>query len=273
MLTIDVLISVTNAHIVRVKEALPQPLPGVNYIISYQYTEDKYLDLIPEQLKKDPDISLYKIKGKGLSSNRNNALKYATGDLVYFIDDDTVMLPNAFDTIRQIFEENPHLDIALFQAQNYAGKPLRYYEENAKEIVSFNDRFKVFAYETVCRRESIQGKLQYNEHFGLGSNLFLCYEQQVWLEDAVRKGLKLQYFPIPIIQTSAIIKPRFVFHDSNIQKALGGLLNYTYGIRAYWKALQFACWSAHYKKAKFWSLLRGQLNGIWTARRGHIQNT
>ena len=42
MLTIDILISVKDKKIVRIKEALPEAQEGVKYIICFQYTDEKF---------------------------------------------------------------------------------------------------------------------------------------------------------------------------------------------------------------------------------------
>ena len=156
MLTIDILISVKDKKIVRIKEALPEAQEGVKYIICFQYTDEKYLKLIPEELKGYDDVKLVLKNETGLSRSRNQLLEMATGDLVYFIDDDTVILHGALDCIRQTFENND-MDIALFQSQSYSGKLLRDYSQKEKNIIRFRDRFKVLTYEMVCRREKIQG--------------------------------------------------------------------------------------------------------------------
>ena len=267
MLTIDILISATNQRIVRIKDLLLEEAEGVHYVVSYQYSDDKFLSLIPPPLETYADVVIDKNKGKGLSKSRNRALELAQNDLVYFIDDDTVLIPEAIDVIRKTFEENPDVDIALFQAQTYAGAPLRDYPREAKEVTSFRDRFPVLAYEMVCRREKVQGILKYDTRFGLGSGRFLCYEQQVWLEDALRAGLKIKYFPSPIIKTSAIYKPLLLLMDSHVQQALGGLLAYVYKAKAPVSACHFAYYMARKGKRNFFSVLKSLMQGIFLLNR------
>ena len=262
MLTIDVLISVTNQRIVRIKDLLLEEAEGVHYVVSYQYTDEKFLALMPEPLEKYSDVLVEKQKGRGLSKSRNRALQLAQGDLIYFIDDDTVLIPEAIETIRKTFEENPDVDIALFQAQNYTGQLLREYSTEIQEVTKFQDCFKVLAYEMVCRRKKVQGILQYDTRFGLGSQKFLCYEQQVWLEDAIRAGLKIKYFPLPIIKTSAIYKPLLLLMDSHVQQAMGGLLAYTYKAKAPFVACHLAYLLSKKGKCSFFKLLKSLLQGL-----------
>ena len=58
-MTLDVLICSLNKGIVRVQDVLLPPKEGVHYIVSYQYTDERYLDLIPEVLKQRDDVTVY----------------------------------------------------------------------------------------------------------------------------------------------------------------------------------------------------------------------
>ena len=266
MLTIDILISVKDKKIVRIKEALPEAQEGVKYIICFQYTDEKYLKLIPEELKGYDDVKLVLKNETGLSRSRNQLLEMATGGLVYFIDDDTVILHGALDCIRQTFENND-MDIALFQSQSYSGKLLRDYSQKEKNIIRFRDRFKVLTYEMVCRREKIQGVISFNTRFGLGSDQFVCFETQVFLEDALRNGLQLKYFPVPIIKTSATYIPRLVYVDKHVQRAYGALLSYVYNQKALWKAFLYAVDKTRKKRVHFFTFFKTIMQGIFIERR------
>lgn len=267
MLSIDVLISVKDTRIVRIKEALPDEIPGVKYYICYQYTDEKYLKLIPEALENYPDVTLIKSREVGLSKSRNTILDRATADLIYFVDDDTQIIPYAIENIRKVFEQHQDVDIAFFQAQSYAGKPLREYSLKEKNISSFHDILRSSTNEMVCRREKVQGNLSFNTHFGLGSGMFVCYEQQVFLQEALKHHLKLRYFPLPIIKTSAIYKTRLIGVDKHVQRALGGLLGYVYKARSPLKA----CWYASKISGKnvldYLAVLKILLQGIVLERR------
>ena len=71
MLTLDILISVKDAHIVRIKDALPEERSGVKYIICFQYSNESFLQLIPPVLESYSDVTLIKSPLKGLSLSRN----------------------------------------------------------------------------------------------------------------------------------------------------------------------------------------------------------
>ena len=102
-MTLDILICSLNKGIVRVQDVLLPPQEGVHYVISYQYTDERYLELIPQNLTTRSDVSLYKYKGQGLSANRNLALDKATGDIIMYADDDARLLPETPRIITQKF--------------------------------------------------------------------------------------------------------------------------------------------------------------------------
>ena len=89
MMTLDILICSYNKGIVRIDDILLPPQENLHYIISYQYTDERYLDLIPELIKTRSDVTIYKYNGKGLSANRNLAMEKSNADLFMFADDDT----------------------------------------------------------------------------------------------------------------------------------------------------------------------------------------
>ena len=101
-MTIDILICSYNKGIVRMDDVLLPPQEGIHYIVSYQYSDERYLDLIPKLLLVRTDVTIFKYKGQGLSVNRNLAIEKASADLIMFADDDTHLSPNAFEEVRNV---------------------------------------------------------------------------------------------------------------------------------------------------------------------------
>lgn len=157
-MTIDILICSIDKGIVRTGDLLLPQRPDVRYIISYQYTDERYLDLIPTVVEERDDVSLYKWRGRGLSANRNLAVEKATGDILMFADDDTHIIPESLDKIIRIFERDPQLDVAFFSASTYTGKPLKQYPEKEGVIQSIPESYSISTIEMVTRRASVQGE-------------------------------------------------------------------------------------------------------------------
>ena len=189
-MSIDVLICSLNKGIVRVDEVMLPPRSDVHYIVSYQYTDERYLDLIPESLSQREDVTLYKYNGQGLSANRNLAMEKSTAELFMYADDDTHFTEETFDTIFETFKQETELDIAFFRASTYTGKLLKSYPENEQMLTAMPKDYIISAIEMVCRREAVQGKIRFDERFGLGTKFLTCGEEEIWMED--EKSMKLK---------------------------------------------------------------------------------
>ena len=130
---------------------------------------------------------------------------------------------------------------------------------------------QISALEKACRRTSIQGRLQYDERFGLGTKMFACGEEQIWLTDAERLGLQMKYFPIKIVETSTMLKQLMVYVDPCVQRAYGAISYYRYGGRARWMCLKYALRASRQGKAHFLSMLRYMYEGIHLIKKPHKQ--
>ena len=266
-MTIDILICSINKGIVRIDDVLLPPRDNVRYIVSYQYTDERYLDLIPDYLKERTDVVIYKYNGQGLSANRNLAIEKATGELLMFADDDTHIQPESIDTICEIFENDPQLDTAFFRASTYTGKPLKLYPENEFDVKKLPEKYSISTIEMVCRRSSIQGKIRFDERFGLGTKFLTCGEEEIWLEDAIRAKLKMRYFPIKTVETSTMLKKSMIYVDAGVQRSRGAMSYYIHGNRAWWICFRFALKSATDRMCHFWPMMRHLCEGIRYMRR------
>lgn len=261
-MTIDILICSINKGIVRIDDVLLPECEGIRYIVSYQYTDERYLALIPALLQKRADVSFYKYKGQGLSANRNLAMEKATGELIMFADDDTRLRPDSIDAIRRIFDTHKDLDIAFFRASTYTDKPLKNYPENEMEIAGMPKEYAISTIEMVCRRSSVQGVIRFDERFGLGTKFLTCGEEDIWMEDASRAGLRMRYFPIKTVETSTMLKKSLIYIDTGVQRSRGALTYYKYGRKAWWICLRFASKAAAERLCHFWPMMRHLSEGI-----------
>mgnify|MGYP000726012425 CR=1 FL=1 len=262
MKTIDILICTLNKGIVRISDILMPPREEIHYIVSFQYTDERYLDLIPTVLETRDDVSFYKMNGQGLSCNRNNALEKATHDLVMFADDDTRLLPDAYEQIIKVFNEND-IDVAFFQAATYTGKPLKDYPDTP---FAYDRRttppYSISAIEMVCRRMAIQGVIRFDERFGLGTQFLTCGEEEIWLEDALRAGLKMKYFPVRTVETSTMLKKKMVYVDAGVQRSRGAMTYYRMGHKAWAACAKFALRSSLSGMCHFWPMMHHLAEGI-----------
>ena len=261
-MTLDILICTINKGIVRIEDVLLPPSPDIRYIVSYQYTDERYLDLIPASLARREDVALYKYKGQGLAANRNLALERATSELVMFADDDTRISADLPETVTKVFEQHPDLDVAFFRADTYTGKPLKNYPTEEFDIREAPTTYSISTIEMVCRRSGVQGKVRFDDRFGLGAKFLTCGEEEIWMQDALRAGLRMRYFPIKTVETSTMLKKSLIYVDEGVQRSRGAFTYYLYGRRAWWLCFRFAAQSARKGYCHFWPMMKRLSEGI-----------
>lgn len=269
LLTIDVLVCSFNKGAVKLDVVVQPPTEGVRYIISYQYTDERYLEMLPKSVVERDDVLLSAYRGQGLSANRNQALALAKADLVMFADDDSKICSTAFDTIRQVFSENESLDVAFFQASSYTGRLLKRYPKQPCDIAFPIETYDVSTIEKVCRRESIQGCLRYDERFGLGTQFLTCGEEDVWLYDATVLQMRMRFFPIKIVETNMMLKQSMLYVDAGVQRSYGAFQYYVHPRSAFFRCFSFAFNSMRKGMAHFFPMLRHMTEGIRYMRHGN----
>lgn len=268
-MTIDVLICSFNKGIVKIDDVLLPPCPNVKYIISYQYTDDRYLEMLPSSILERDDVRIHKYRGQGLSNNRNQAMSHAKSDLVMYADDDTRLDMSTFSVIFQTFEEHPEVDVALFQASSYTGRPLKDYPNEEITISSVPTPHSVSTIEMIFRRSRVQGVVRFDERFGLGTKFLTCGEEDIWLVDALRLGLSIKYFPRKTVETSTMLKQSLIYVDAGVQRSRGAYTYYVYGATAWGRCFNFAMKGALKGYCHFVPMLRHLLEGILYVRKTH----
>mgnify|MGYP002623512753 CR=1 FL=1 len=195
-MTLEILICTLDEGIMQIAPMLLPQREGISYLVSWQHSEDKALAL-PEELRRD-DVRVFDLAGRGLSRNRNNCLRHATADVCLIADDDCRYTHERLQAIIDTFENNPQVDIATFQFEGEGSN--KYYPPYSFNLSSFPKGYFVSSIEISFRRESIQGKICFNEHFGLGAQVLLCGEEHIFIQDALANGLTCRFFPITVVR-------------------------------------------------------------------------
>ncbi len=196
-MTLEILICTIDNGINNINNLLLSPIEGVNYLISWQHSLANENYTIPQELIRN-DVKIAHIQGKGLSRNRNNAISHATGDICLIADDDCSYQLEYFNAVINTFQKHPELDIATFKMKfSYEGKE---YPQHSFNLNNFEKGYFVTSFEIAFRRTSIQGKLWFNELFGLGAPVLQSGEENIFIHDAIKSGLNCQYYPIVIVE-------------------------------------------------------------------------
>ncbi|MBE6309964.1 MAG: glycosyltransferase family 2 protein [Bacteroidales bacterium] len=196
-MTLELLVCTIDNGIHNIKNLILAPIEGVSYLISWQHSEHFTPYEIPNELKRN-DIKIITLQGRGLSRNRNNALRNASGDICLIADDDCTYRPEYFNDILHTFQDNPAIDVATFKIKHCSeGKT---YSSHSFNLKKFDKGYYVSSIEIAFRRNSVQGKFWFNELFGLGAPVLQSGEDNIFILDAVKSGLNCRFFPIIIVE-------------------------------------------------------------------------
>ena len=210
-MTLELLICTLDAGIERIEGSLLPCRNDVCYLISWQYTGEQ--PSVPLSLQEREDVRVVMLQGRGLSRNRNHALKHAQGDILKICDDDEKWTMEDIDTILQTYRQHPEYDIVHFQIEGVGKK----YPNPS-----------VASCEMTMRRERVEG-LRFDERFGLGSPFLLAGEEDVFLCDARRRGLNIHYEPKVICYTPGPTTGSRI-EDPRMQRSKGAVFYYTGGL-------------------------------------------
>jgi glycosyltransferase involved in cell wall biosynthesis len=195
-MTLQLLISTLNEGINSVAQLVLPPREGIGYVVSWQHSGNEEIAL-PVELQR-PDVEVYNLQGRGLSRNRNNAIRHATADVCLIADDDCRYTHERLQQVIDTFEQNPNVDIATFRFEGEGSN--KFFPTYSFNLSKFPKGYFVSSIEIAFRRERVQGKLWFNENFGLGAKIFDCGEEHIFIQDALSQALTCLFFPITVVR-------------------------------------------------------------------------
>lgn len=177
----------------RVASGRHPRLEGVEYLVAWQLP-DGDAETPPQLLR--PDFRIVKTATRGLSRNRNVALAASTAPLLLVADDDLDYTEEGLRGVMNAFRENPDCDILTFRYGS--ALDTKKFSETPFPLDNPARGYYVSSFEMAFRSKGIRGKVWFNENFGIGSGLFPCGEEQLFLTECMRKGMKGRYLPLTI---------------------------------------------------------------------------
>lgn len=191
---LDILICTLGAKgIERIAAHAHPEYPGVRYVVSVQSMPDGYQ--LPQRLRKS-DFKVIKCPGKGLSRNRNNALRNAEAEISMIADDDLDFVPEYFDNILNAFESHPQAD-AIFHTYESADYPKVFPAETFDFSQKIPKGYFVTSFEITFRTQKIKGRFQFDENFGIGAK-YPSGEEDIFVNKLRRNGMRIVFVPTPI---------------------------------------------------------------------------
>lgn len=226
-MTLDIAICTYRPEgIARVAAMCLPKLPDVNYVVSWQAHDDAP---VPAELASRPDVSIHRFDGTGLSSNRNNAMRFCSSDIVLIGDDDLIYTDGQIEGLIRSFEGAPDVAVATFRSEQ--GSPHPYPESSVRLQRKLPRGYHVSSIEIAYRRNAI-GELCFCTELGLNSPMLHAGEDEMFLMAAIRRGLHCRFFPVTVcshLHASTGTKNRL--EAGNLRSA-GCVIALTYGMGA-----------------------------------------
>ncbi len=100
-----------------------QTYPVIEFICSDNGSTDNTVPILQDWCAKAPNRKLYHCKEKGLNKNFYHAISYASGDFIFFSDQDDVWLPQKVDRLVSFHQANPGVSMVYCLSNKFSGKP------------------------------------------------------------------------------------------------------------------------------------------------------
>lgn len=181
--------------IARVARAAHPRVEGVEYLVCWQ-TDGS--DEIPPALAGRDDFRILRHDTRGISRNRNFALEHATAPVLIMGDDDVDYTADDLRAVMDCMKAYPEIVVATGR-YTCEGKYVKPYPHSVTNPRHAPKGWYVSAIEIVCRpKELLRRGVRFNERISIGTPVLRCGEEDVFLTDALRKGVPTAIIPVRI---------------------------------------------------------------------------
>lgn len=130
------------------------------------------------------------VKDRGLSKSRNLALDHINGDIGLLCDDDETFMPDYENVILAAFQDLPDADVVAFKIANQESRL-----KNHIQRLNFFTCLRISSWQIAFKTQSIRAKrIYFDEFMGAGTGNG-GGEENKFLHDCLKAGLKLYYVP------------------------------------------------------------------------------
>lgn len=179
----------------RVAKANHPQVKGVRYLVSWQMPEGDIP--VPDDLNRE-DFDIVKTTTRGLTRNRNIALREASAPLCLISDDDVSYSEFQLRDVIKSFSQYKNADVITFRFNTKEGP--KNYPDTSFSLHHQPKGYFASSIEIAFRREKVmESKVLFNEHFGIGAE-FIAHEEIVFIHDILKAGLTGIYLPITIAE-------------------------------------------------------------------------
>lgn len=211
----------------------------------------------------DRDFKFVTSSEKGLSRSRNLALRNSTSDICVLSDDDVFYEDNYSDIILKAYDNYKNADIIAFKVERIGSKKTKKFR-NKQSWENYATCLKISSVEITFKRSRVVEKnIEFNELMGAGAEFYLG-EENIFLYDSLKKGLKILYLPIKIASVDCSESSWFEGYSSKYFNSVGAahynMMKEFYHILS----LQFALrkYKLYRSEMSFFSAYREMVKGV-----------
>lgn len=179
-------------------------IEGVEYLVSWQHPD---MARLPKTLVERSDFKIFPTDTIGISRNRNEAFRHATGDFVLLSDADLIYTPEHLRSVIEGFESHPDREFLTFEYES-SHWPKRYpdrafnFERKAPKgyyITSFEIGFNL---KRIRQTKGTLQDLRFNTNFGINGDVreFGSGEEELLIASLLRKGYRGRFLPSVIAE-------------------------------------------------------------------------
>lgn len=164
-------------------------------------------------------IKLLSFNEKGLSKSRNKAIDNSNLDICVIADDDLIYCNDFENKIKSAYKKYSDADIIAFYVEN--AKNINSNKEGKIDLIH---SLKICSVQITFKRSSIvSNNIKFDELFGTGSEIFNHGEENIFLSDAIKCGLKIYYVPQKIAILNNNNSSWFKGYNNEFLKSKGAL--------------------------------------------------
>ncbi len=263
-MTLEVLISTLGRDGIRRVAAMELPrLENVSYVVSWQMPGETGRAEPPKALSARPDVRIFQSDSLGTSVNRNNAIDRSSADICLIADDDLKYTPGQLSAVIDTFERNPEVELATFM---HSGGDDKWYPGISFDLAKPIKGYNVSCVEIAFRRQCGKGPWRFNELFGPGEHPLQAGEENVFLHNAISRGVNCRFFPVVITHHEGRSTGHRTLTPGTLM-ATGAYIEIAYGLGGIPRLPLFAWRNSRKGRTKLFPAMRHLLRGYIYGKR------
>ena len=177
---------------------------GLELIVLAQKSPNRLISQI-DNIKSEKNIRLIPLDSVGLSKSRNAAIRAATGDYIWILDDDVSIEKHHIQVIQSALRDKPdHIHIGQIECSDCQGL----YKDYSRSRKGRLGILRISSIEILAPTRKIrESEVVFNESIGLGTAL-PSGEENVFLLDCLNAGIPFNFIDKTIIGHPCNIEER-----------------------------------------------------------------